>query len=142
MHYPLLTEALRLLPGVGPRHERDRLGEAKYQASRSPSFTADFNGVPLTLTQLHELFVYDQQRRPRVSPAGAALLLKLYDEGAFALLDDRRSDGDLEVLAQYSKGLATVVELNHWRAAPRKARSPAGNGVLQRRVGRSAATPP
>src|SRR5215470_4103978 len=99
-HYPLLREALGLLPGIAPRQERDRLGEAKYQASRSPSRAADFNGVQVTLTQLEELFVYDRQGGPRVSPAGAALLLHLFKEGAFAP-NDHKVKGDPALLAQY-----------------------------------------
>src|SRR5215475_9656406 len=102
--YPLLSEALRLLPGIGRHQERARLGEAKYRASRSANLTADFNGVKLSLAQLQELFVCDPQGRPRVSPAGATLLLELYDKGAFTSRDDRRVDGCLEVLAQYSRG--------------------------------------
>src|SRR5262249_39748820 len=111
-HYPSLQEALRLLPGIATRQERDRLGTAKYQASRSPSHAVNFNGVQLTLAQLEELVVYDQQRRPRVSPAGAALLLHLFEERAFASVDERKVEGNPEVLAQYSKGLASVVAFN------------------------------
>jgi hypothetical protein len=138
--YPLLSEALRLLPGIGTHQERGRLGEAKYRASRSATLTTDFNGVELALTQLQELFVSDQQSRPRVSPAGATLLLDLYDKGAFTSRDDRKVDGNLEVLAQYSKGLATVVELNHWRAVPRKARSHLANGGLRKGSEKTPAT--
>ncbi len=133
--YPLLVEALRLLPGIGPRHERDRLGQAKYQASRSPNLSADFNGEQLTLAQLEELFVYDKQGRPRVSPAGAALLLRLFNEGAFGSFEDRNVGGDLELLAQYSKGLATVIERNYWRAGLRKSRVQPANGAPQKQSG-------
>jgi len=138
--YPLLSEVLRLLPGVAPHQERGRLGEAKYRASRSARLTTDFNGVELALTQLQELFVRDEQGRPRVSPAGATLLLQLYDKCAFASYDDRRVNGNLEVLAQYSKGLATVVESNHWRPAPRKARPRSANGALRKRSEETAGT--
>src|SRR5262252_410885 len=95
-HYPALLEALRLLPGVSPRPERDRLGEAKYQASRSPNHTALLNGVQVTLGQLEELFVSDKRGRPTVSPAGAAVLLHLFEESAF-VVDDRKVDGNCEV---------------------------------------------
>jgi hypothetical protein len=131
--YPLLVVALRLLPGIGPRHERDRLGEAKYQAAHSPSRSADFNGMRLTLSELEELFVYDKQGRPRVSPAGASLLLRLFKQGAFASFEDRNVTGDLELLAQYAKGLATVIERNYWRRGPRKARSQPADGATQKR---------
>ena len=127
-HYPVLLEALSLLPGISPRHERDQLGEAKYHASRSPSHTAVLNGVQVTLGQLEELFVYDQRGRPRVSPAGAAVLLHLFEEGAFAV-NDRKVEGNCEVLAQYAKGLATVIAFNHRWGAPRKARSAAGKAA-------------
>src|SRR4030095_354718 len=108
--YPLLVEALRLLPGIGPRHERDRLGQVKYRAARSATLSADFNVMQITLAQLEELFVYDKQNRPRVSPAGASLLLHLFKEGAFASFEDRNVKGDIELLPQYSKGLATLIE--------------------------------
>jgi hypothetical protein len=141
--YPLLVEALRLLPGIGPRHERDRLGQAKYQAARSPSLSADFNGKTITLTELEELFVYDRQGRPRVSPTGATLLLRLFEEGAFGSFEDRNVEGDLELLAQYAKGLATVIERNYWRGGSRKTRSQPANGSAKKRSGQALAkTPP
>jgi len=121
-HYPLLREALGLLPGIAPRHERDQLGEAKYEASRSPSGSAVLNGVQVTLGQLDELFVYDQRGRPRVSPAGAAVLLHLFKQGAF-VVNGRKVAGNLELLEQYSKGLATLPASNSRRAAPRRARA-------------------
>ena len=121
-HYPSLFEALRLLPGIAPRQERDRLGKAKYQASHSTSHTAEFSGVRLTLAQLQELFVYDQQGRPRVSRAGAALLLFLFEADAFASIDGRKVEGNTEVLGQYAKGLASVVAFNNRPRAPRKMR--------------------
>ena len=43
VRYPLLVDALRLLPGVRPVCERYRLGEAKLRASRSPKLVAYFN---------------------------------------------------------------------------------------------------
>jgi len=135
LRYPLLVDALRLLPGIGPRHERDRLGLAKYQAARSTSLSADFNGMQITFAQLEELFIYDKQGRPRVSPAGASLLLRLFTEGAFASFEDRNVKGDLELLAQYAKGLATVIERNYWRGGSRKARSQPANGAAQKRSG-------
>jgi hypothetical protein len=140
---PLLVVALRLLPGVAPRYERDRLGQAKYQAARSPNLSADFNGMTITLSELEELFVYDKQGRPRVSPAGASLLLRLFEEGAFASFEERNVKGDLELLAQYAKGLATVIERNYWRGGPRKTRSQPANGASQKRSGQGlAGTPP
>jgi len=118
--YPSLFEALRLLPGIAPRQERDRLGRAKYQASHSLSHSVDFSGVQLTLAQLQELFVHDPQGRPRVSRAGAALLLLLFDAGAFVSADGRKVEGNTEVLGQYAKGLASVVAFSNRSRAPRK----------------------
>ena len=139
-HYPLLREALGLLPGIAPRQERDRLGEAKYQASRSPSRAADFNGVQVTLTQLEEVFVHDRQGGPRVSPAGAALLLHLFKEGAFAP-NEHKVKGDPELLAQYAKGLATLVPRSPRRGASRKARAQSGETArAARQSGPGAAT--
>src|SRR5262245_23690283 len=127
-HYPLLREALGLLPGIALRQARDHLGEAKYQASRSPSHSAMLNGVQVTLGQLEELFVSDKRGRPTVSPAGAAVLLHLFEESALPV-DDRKVEGNCEVLAQYAKGLASVIVFNHRRGVPRKARSGSGNAA-------------
>jgi hypothetical protein len=120
--YPLLLDALRLLPGIGPRHERERLGEAKYLASRSATPSTEFNGVPVQLAELQELFIDDEAGRPRVSPCGARLLIHLHNAGAFAGLEERGVQGNLEVLARYAEGLASVLELNYWRGATHKAR--------------------
>ena len=132
-HYPSLFEALRLLPGIAPRLERDRLGKAKYQASRSLSHTVNFSGVQLTLAQLQELFVYDPQGRPRVSRAGAALLLLLFEAGAFASLDGRKVEGNIQLLQQYSKGLASVLARNSRPRVPRGTRAESSNDARARR---------
>jgi hypothetical protein len=139
--FPQLVEALRLLPGIGPLQERNRLGEAKYQASRSPSRTADFNGVQVTLVQLEELFVQDERGRPRVSAAGATLLLRLFKEGAFVSFSRRKVEGGLQLLEQYAQGLAPVIAFNPRGPAPRKARSRSENAVrAQKQNGQSLAT--
>ena len=75
------------------------------------------------LAQLQVLFVYDQQGRPRVSRAGAALLLLLFDAGAFVSVDGRKVEGDTEVLRQYANGLASVVAFSNRSRAPRKTRA-------------------
>ena len=133
--FPLLVEALRLLPGISPRQERDRLGEAKYLASHSPTLITDFNGVELTVTRLQELFVRDKQGRPRVSPEGATLLLHLYEERAFPSFGDRRVAGDLELLTQYSRGLATVIGPNYWRGVRRKTPCTSANVAQPKELG-------
>src|SRR5262249_29690098 len=88
--YPLLSEALRLLPGIGPDQEQRLSVRAKYRESPSASLRAHFNGLKLAPAQLKQLFVYAQQARLRISPAGATLILELYDKGAFTSRDDRR----------------------------------------------------
>jgi hypothetical protein len=108
--YPLLVDVLRLLPGIRPVCERYRLGEAKLRASRSPKLMAYFNGIPLTLLQLEELFVYRERGGPRVSQEGAKLLLKLFDDGAFDRSDPRSVPGGLELLTHYSAGRASVID--------------------------------
>ena len=108
--YPYLVDALRLLPGIRPVCERHRLGEAKHRASLSPDRTTSVNGVPVTLAQLDELFLYNEHGGPRVSQEGAALLLELFGRGAFDSSDCREVMGGLELLTQYSKGLATVID--------------------------------
>ena len=133
---PLLVDLLRLLPGVRPVRERYELGEAKHRASLSPSRTADVNGVPVTLLQLDELFLDDRRGGPRVSQEGARLLLHLFSQGAFDPFERRKVEGGLELLAQYSKGLATVIDDRFWRRVRRlgeshlapKARLPKSGG--------------
>jgi len=117
-----LLDALRLLPNVRPACERDRLGEAKYYASRSRNRTASLNGVTVSLAELEELFRHCEGGSPRISPDGAALLLRLFEQGAFDQPECREVGGGLELLAQYSRGLATLVESTFWRK-PRRPRS-------------------
>jgi hypothetical protein len=122
MHYLRLVEALRLLPRVKPASERNRLGEAKYWATRTPDGVGDCRGVRVTLADLEQLFIPDEQGRPCVSPAGAALLLDLYRRNAFELSEGRKNAGDLELLARYANG--EPISFASLRPAPsaRKAR--------------------
>jgi hypothetical protein len=117
-----LLDALRLLPNVRPACERDRLGEAKYYASRSPDHAASLNGVSVTLAELEELFRHSERGSPRISQEGAALLVRLFEQGAFDHPECREVEGGLELLEQYSKGLATLIESAFWRK-PRRPRS-------------------
>src|SRR5512147_2521123 len=89
--FPSLVEALRLLPDIRPVCERDRLGEVKHEASRAGSRTAYVNGVSVTLQELDELFLDGEGGSPRVSPAGAGLLLRLFSRGAFESADYSRA---------------------------------------------------
>jgi hypothetical protein len=118
--YASLLDALRLLPNIRPACERDRLGEAKYHASRSPDHTASVNGVSVTLLELQELFLHTEAgSSPHVSHAGAALLLRLFEQGAFDFPERRQVEGGLELLSQYSKGLATLIDSAFWRKTRR-----------------------
>lgn len=108
--YPLLVDALRLLPGIRPVCERHRLGEAKLRAALSPRLVVDFNGVPLTRAQLDQLFIYNELGGPRVSQEGAKLLLELFDEGAFDRSDPRSVPGGLDLLKRYSTGRASIID--------------------------------
>ena len=91
--YPSLVDALRLLPNIRPVCERHRLGEAKHHASLSPDRTASVNGVSVTLLELEELFLDSERGSPRVSQAGAALLLRLFEQGAFDFSECRPVEG-------------------------------------------------
>jgi hypothetical protein len=108
--YPLLVDALRLLPNIRPVCERRHLGEAKYRASLSPDRTASLNGVSVTLVELETLFLCNERGGPRVSQEGAALLLRLFGQGAFDCSHCRPVEGGLELLTQYSKDLATIID--------------------------------
>jgi hypothetical protein len=111
---PSLVDALRLLPNIRPVCERHQLGEAKHQASLSPDRTSSVNGVPVTLLELEELFLDSERGSPRVSQVGAALLLRLFSQGAFDFSECRPVEGGVELLTQYSKGLATLIEPRFW----------------------------
>jgi hypothetical protein len=124
--YPLLVDALRLLPGIRPVYERHRLGEAKHCAAHAPDRTAQVNGVSVTLPELEQLFVWGKHGGgPRVSPAGAALLIRLFEQEGFEVGEPRSVPGGLELLTQYAKGLATLVDTTISRRPRRKVpRSP------------------
>jgi hypothetical protein len=126
--YPLLVDALRLLPGIRPVCERYRLGEAKLRASRSPKLLAYFSGIALALPQLEELFVYGERGGPRVSQEGAQLLLKLFDDGAFDRSHPRSVPGGLELLMHYSAGRASVIDYSR----PKVRRARLANDVEKR----------
>jgi len=110
-----LLNALRLLPNIRPGRERDRLGECKYRASHSPGQTASINGVPVTLLELEELFLQRKGQTSCISHAGAALLLRLFELGAFDLSVRRPVPEGLALLEQYSKGCATLIGHEFWR---------------------------
>jgi len=117
--YPSLVDALRLLPNIRPVCERHRLGEAKHEASRSPDRTASVNGVSVTLVELEELFLHNERGIPCVSQEGAALLLRLFEQGAFDISGCRPVNGGLELLRQYSKGKATLITSRFWGSGRR-----------------------
>jgi hypothetical protein len=116
----LLLDALRLLPGVKPLSVRSRLGEAKYWAGRAPSGIGQFEGISLKLADLEQLFIMDEQGRPCVSPAGAALLVDLYERGVFECVPTRKASGDLDLLAKYAKGEPVVLEKPPRTRAPKR----------------------
>jgi hypothetical protein len=118
--YPSLVDALRLLPNIRPVCERHRLGEAKHHASLSPDRTASVNGVSVTLGELEELFLESERGSPRISQAGAALLLRLFEQGAFDFFECRPVEGGVDLLTQYAKGLATLIEPRFWGSARRQ----------------------
>lgn len=131
--YPRLVDALRLLPRIRPVCERLRLGEAKHEASLSRDRKASINGVSVTLLELEQLFLNGECSNPRISQAGAALLLRLYEQGAFDLVESRSLDGGVELLTQYSKGLATLLDSKLW-GRDRQPRASAGTVKLRKVV--------
>jgi hypothetical protein len=56
---------------------------------------------------------------PRVSRAGAALLIRLFEQNAFEVGEPRSVPGGLELLRQYSEGLATLLDANFSRRTQR-----------------------
>src|SRR4030095_13247554 len=81
--FPLLVDALRLLPDVRPVCERHRLGEARHRALHAPDGTTFINGVSVTLQEIEELFLRIEWGSPRVSQQGAALLYD-YSRAAYS----------------------------------------------------------
>jgi hypothetical protein len=118
----LLLDALRLLPGVKPMSVRNRLGEAKYWAGRAPQAVAQFEGVPLKLAELEQLFIMDDQGRPCVSRTGAALLVDLYERGVFDCTPARNASGNLDLLVRYSRGESVVLDKPARVRTPRQRR--------------------
>jgi hypothetical protein len=131
---PSLVDALRLLPNIRPVCERHRLGEAKHEAARSPDRTASVNGVSVTLAELEELFLHSECGSPRVSQQGAALLLRLFEQGAFDFSGCRPVEGGLELLTQYSKGLATLIGARFWGSVRRQRPLAPTKRIEQQRV--------
>jgi hypothetical protein len=127
--YPLLVDALRLLPGIRPVRERDELGQAKHRASITGM--GEVHGVPVSNAQLEQLFIYDERGGPRISPEGAAFLLRLFHEGVLERLDARAVNGGIELLSAYAEGRASVIGPGFW---PKRKRAPS--------VKRIAAPPP
>ena len=115
--YPLLVDALRLLPGIQPVHELCRLGEARHRALISRDQVTAFDGLLLTLAQLEELFVYGEHGGPRVSPEGAKVLLHLFEENAFECANAYLVPGGLDLLRQYSNGEASIIDYSPRRMA-------------------------
>jgi hypothetical protein len=89
--------------------------------------------VSVTLGELEELFLDSERGIPRVSQQGAALLLRLFEEGAFDCSECRPVEGGLELLTQYSKGLATLIEPRFWGAARRQQPVAPTKSVTQKR---------
>ena len=109
-HRLRLLDALRLLPGVRPALERDRLGQAKYWATRSSEGLVEYNGAAVRRVDLEQLFLKDEQDRPCISPAGAAFLLDLYNRNVFDLAESRKTSGNLDLLSRYAAGEHTSTE--------------------------------
>jgi len=121
------------LPNLRTGLARDELGTAMYRASRSPTKTATVGPVAVTAAELAELFIADDALGPRVSPAGAALLLRLYAANAFELTDRGGGKQHPEDLQRYAA--ATPAELPVW--LPTRTRS-----VSRSHVNRAAAKQP
>jgi hypothetical protein len=92
------------------------------------------NGVSVTLVELEELFLESERGSPRISRAGATLLLRLFEQGAFGFFECRPVEGGLELLTQYAKGLATLIEPRFWGRACRQQPVAPTKSVKRKRV--------
>ena len=95
---------LALLPGVKPRVAKDRLYSGLLNAvlAQRPSFKLWPSEV--SVVDCEELFMPDRKGVDRVSPKGAALLLKLYRDGALPMSGKVPSEDVVEVLAYIANG--------------------------------------
>ena len=109
--YLPLRHALRLLPNIRPVLAREQLGRARHQARRAQSHTARLAAINVPLQALEEIFIEDRRGRPRVSPIGAALLLRLYAAGAFEPCDWRRGTSSPVELERYADSLPALLQL-------------------------------
>jgi len=108
--YLPLRHALRLLPNIRPVLAREQLGRARLQARRAQSRTARLAAIDVPLQALEEIFVQDGKGRPRVSPMGAALLLRLHAAGAFEPCDWRRGTSSPVELERYADSLPALLQ--------------------------------
>ena len=76
--------------------------------------------MPVTLLELQELFLQPEAGGSAYSPAGAALLLRLFEQGAFDF-PERREVEEAWIADAILEGLATLVESAFWRKARRPA---------------------
>ena len=116
--YPLLVDALRLLPGVAPVRAREALGQARHWATRTG--VGEVNGVPASVAQLEQMFLHGEGGGPRISQQGAAFLLKLFREGVFERQDMRKVQDGVELLTAYAEGRASIIGPGYW---PKRKRS-------------------
>jgi hypothetical protein len=115
--YPLLIDALRLLP-VHPGRERDELGQARYRATWDGS--GEVHGVPVRLEDLEELFIQHGGGVPRASPDGARVLLELFRAGILEVSRDRTVEHGVELLEAYAQGSASIIGPGYWARRPRR----------------------
>jgi hypothetical protein len=108
--YMPLRQALRLLPNIRPMLAREQLGQALFQARRAQERSARLATINVTLQELEELFIQDAQGLPRVSPSGAALLLRLHARGVFEFCDKVRGTSAPAELERYAHALPVLLQ--------------------------------
>ncbi len=106
--YMPLRQALRLLPNIRPMLAREQLGRALFQARRAQDRTARVAAIDVRLQEFEELFIQDAQGLPRVSPSGAALLLRLHVAGAFEPCDRAQGTSAPVELERYAHSLPAL----------------------------------
>jgi hypothetical protein len=135
--YPLLIDALRLLP-VHPLRERENLGVARHRALQDG--TGELHGVPVPAADLEQLFMGEDAGAPRISPAGASFLLRLYKDGVLEVSPRRRDADGLELLEAFAQGRASILGRAFWlrprtgktrRVTPREIEVPASTPVVR-----------
>ncbi|SUE63180.1 Uncharacterised protein [Roseomonas gilardii subsp. rosea] len=101
---PTLTQCLRWLPAVNARQAKAWLSAMRDQCQGHAALPDQYPAPEVGLEAIEELFHEDSYENPRVSPAGARLLLGLYEADRLpkAARKPQKAVADLEALQRHA----------------------------------------